>query len=143
VLVSEVLAAKGDKVFTTSPSESIESVATRLWSRRVGSLIVMDAEGEVVGIVSERDLVRVVAEGGGGDLARPVSDFMSRDVLVASPGDTVDAMLAWMTDRRIRHLPVGQDGQLMGVVSIGDLVKAKIAEAQAEAEGLKAYIAQG
>jgi signal-transduction protein with cAMP-binding, CBS, and nucleotidyltransferase domain len=140
MLVSQVLAAKGDKVFTTSPSESIESVATRLWSRKVGSLIVMGADGEVIGIVSERDLVRVVAEGGGGDLARPVSDFMSHDVLVAAPGDTVEAMLALMTDRRIRHLPVCEDHRLVGIISIGDLVKSKIADVEAEAEGLRSYI---
>jgi CBS domain-containing protein len=141
MLVSQVLAAKGGKVFTASPAESVESVATKLWSRRVGSLIVMDAEGEVVGIVSERDLVRVIAEGGGGDLARPVADFMSRDVVVASPGDTVDAMLSRMTDRRIRHLPVCKDHRLIGIISIGDLVKSKIAETEAEAEHLRAYIA--
>jgi CBS domain-containing protein len=140
MFVSQVLAAKGGKVFITSPSESVESVAAKLWLRRVGSLIVIDADGDVVGIVSERDVVRVVAEGGGSDLGRPCADVMSRDVVVASPQDTVDEMLARMTDRRVRHLPVCQDRQLVGIVSIGDLVKSKIAEVEAEAEGLRSYI---
>jgi CBS domain-containing protein len=140
MFLSQVLAAKGDKVFTILPSESIESAATKLWSRRVGSLIAMDAEGQVVGIVSERDVVRVVAEGGPSDLGRPVADFMTRDVILASPSDTVDATLTQMTDRRVRHLPVCQDRRLVGIVSIGDLVKSKIAEVEAEAEGLRSYI---
>ncbi len=140
MLVSQVLAAKGGKVFTTSPTDSIESVAAKLWSRRVGCLIVTDAGGAVVGIVSERDVVRAVAEGGGADLDRPISEVMTPDVVLASPADTVDAMLARMTDRRFRHLPVCEDQRLIGIVSIGDLVKSKIAEVEAEAEGLRSYI---
>jgi len=143
MLVSQVLAAKGGEVFTSFPSESVESVAIKLWSQRVGSLIVVGLDGDVLGIVSERDVVRVVAQGGGGGLGDPVSEIMSRDVVVASPSDTVDDMLARMTDRRVRHLPVCQDHRLVGIVSIGDLVKSKIAEAEAEAETLKAYISAG
>ncbi len=143
MLVSQVLVAKGDKVFTASPADSVEAVAIKLFSRRVGALIVTDADGDVVGIVSERDVVRAVAEAGGSDLGRPVTDFMTRDVIVASPGDTIDFILARMTDRRVRHLPVCEDHRLVGIVSIGDLVKAKIAETEAEAEGLRAYIAAG
>jgi CBS domain-containing protein len=141
MLVSQVLAAKGDKVFTAAPSEAMESVAARLWARRVGSLVVVDEHGDVVGLVSERDVVRVVAEAGGDDLNRPVGDFMNRDVLVATPSDTVEAILERMTDRRIRHLPVCHERRLVGIVSIGDLVKSKIAETEAEAEHLRAYIA--
>jgi CBS domain-containing protein len=141
MLVSQVLIAKGDKVFTASPSDTIEVAATKLWARRVGSLVVTDAAGDAVGIISERDVLRVVAEGGGADLGRPVADFMTREVILAGPSDTVDAILARMTDRRIRHLPVCHERKLIGIVSIGDLVKTKMAETEAEAEHLRAYIA--
>ena len=101
-------------------------------------------EGDrVVGILSERDVVRAVTENGGAALSRPISDIMSRDVIFAEPKESLDLLLERMTDRRIRHLPVCVDGRLVGIVSIGDLVKAKIAETEAEAQTLKAYIAAG
>jgi CBS domain-containing protein len=140
VLVSQILRSKGDTVFTVGPAETIAAVAELLHSRRVGALVVFDAE-RVVGIVSERDVVRSVAEGGAAALGRPVSGVMTRDVQFAQPGETVDSLLARMTDRRIRHLPVCQKERLVGIVSIGDLVKSKISEVEAEADGLKAYIA--
>lgn len=141
MLICQVLSDKGDRVFTGSPSETIETVAMRLWTRRVGSLVIVDGRGDVVGLVSERDVVRVVAEGGGEALGRPVSEVMNRDVSVASPSDTVESILTRMTDRRVRHLPVCHERRLVGLVSIGDLVKSKIAETEAEAEHLRAYIA--
>jgi CBS domain-containing protein len=101
---------------------------------------VLDAE-QVVGIVSERDVVRAFAEDGAAALKKPVSSCMTADVLFAEPGETVDSLLARMTDRRIRHLPVCKSARLVGIVSIGDLVKWKISEVEAEADGLKAYIA--
>ncbi|WP_309604969.1 CBS domain-containing protein [Phenylobacterium sp.] len=140
MLVSQILRTKGDTVFTVSPSETIAAVAALLHSRRVGALVVLDAE-RVAGIVSERDVVRAMAEGGGSALEKPVSAVMTRDVLFAQPGETVDSLLARMSDRRIRHLPVCKDDRLVGIVSIGDLVKWKISEVEAEADGLKAYIA--
>ena len=109
--------------------------------RRVGAIVVVDGDRDVVGIVSERDIVRIVAEQGASGLARPVADCMTRDVIFAKPSELVDAILGRMTDRRMRHLPVCSDSRLVGIVSIGDLVKAKIAETEAEAEGLRAYIA--
>jgi CBS domain-containing protein len=140
MLVSQVLAAKGDHVFTAAPGETLEAAASLLFSRGIGSLVVMD-EGEVAGIVSERDIVRGVAEEGAPALKRPVSAFMSREVVFAAPTESVDDLLTRMTDRRIRHLPVCEDRILLGIVSIGDLVKTKIAESEAEAENLRAYIA--
>jgi len=142
MLVSQILKTKGDLVFTAGPTESMAAVAALLHSRRVGALVVLDSE-QVVGIVSERDVVRIVAEGGGGALNRPVAECMTRDVLFAAPGETVDALLERMTDRRVRHLPVCQGDRLLGIISIGDLVKSKISEVEAEASGLKAYIAAG
>jgi CBS domain-containing protein len=140
MLVSQILRSKGDTVFTVGPAETVAAVSSLLHSRRVGALVVLDAE-RVVGIVSERDVVRAMAEGGGGALVRAVSEFMTRDVQFARPGETVDSLLGRMTDRRIRHLPVCEKERLVGIVSIGDLVKWKISEVEAEADGLKAYIA--
>ncbi|HEY3694451.1 CBS domain-containing protein [Phenylobacterium sp.] len=142
MLVSQILKTKGDLVFTVAPTETVAAVAALLHSRRVGALVVLDAE-RVVGIVSERDVVRLVAESGGAALARPVADCMTRDVLFAEPGETVDSLLERMTDRRVRHLPVCKAERLVGIISIGDLVKSKISEVEAEASGLKAYIAAG
>ena len=142
MLVSQILKSKGGSVFTVSPSESVQAVAALLHARRVGALIVMENE-RVVGIVSERDIVRLVAEGGPGALDRRVDACMTESVIYADPKETVDALLSRMTDRRIRHLPVCEGDRLVGIVSIGDLVKAKIAEAEAEARTLKDYIAAG
>lgn len=140
MLVSQILRSKGDTVFTAAPGDTVEAVANLLNTRRVGALVVLDAE-RVVGIVSERDIVRIVADGGAGALKQPVSACMTKDVLYADPGETVDSLLTRMTDRRIRHLPVCKAERLVGIVSIGDLVKSKISEVEAEADGLKAYIA--
>lgn len=140
MLVSQILRSKGDTVFTAAPTETIAAVAALLHSRQVGALIVLDSD-RVVGIVSERDVVRALAEGGAAALGQSVSGVMTRDVLFAEPAETVNSLLTRMTDRRIRHLPVCQKERLVGIVSIGDLVKSKISEVEAEADGLKAYIA--
>jgi CBS domain-containing protein len=140
LLVSQILKTKGDRVFTTGPGETVGAVAETLHGKGIGALVVLDAE-RVVGIVSERDVVRAVAAHGADVLARPVSQFMTANVLFAEPGETVDSLLTRMTDRRIRHLPVCRNDRLVGIVSIGDLVKWKISEVEAEADGLKAYIA--
>jgi CBS domain-containing protein len=103
-------------------------------------MVVLDEARSVAGIVSERDIVRVVAELGAEGLERPITDCMTREVVFAEPTETVDSLLGRMTDLRIRHLPVVRDGRLVGIISIGDLVKSKIAETVAEAETLKAYI---
>jgi CBS domain-containing protein len=140
MLVSQIVKNKGDVVFTVAPSESVGAVAALLHARRVGAMVVLDGDQDVAGIVSERDIVRVVAEQGAEGLKLTVADCMTRDVIFAEPQETVDSLLERMTDRRIRHLPVCWAGRLVGIVSIGDLVKSKIAETVAEAEDLKAYI---
>lgn len=141
MLVSQILKTKGDTVFTVAPAATVAAAAALLHARQVGSMVVLDEQGSVVGILSERDLVRLVAQLGEPALSKPISDCMTRDVLFAAPTETVDSLLARMTDRRVRHLPVCVDGRLVGLVSIGDLVKWKIAETEAVAEDLKAYIA--
>ena len=142
MLISQILKAKGDMVFTVAPSAPLAQACALLGERGVGALVVREGAGPVLGILSERDVVKVMVEGEGA-LSRPVADCMTREVVFAGPGDTVDGLLAQMTDRRFRHLPVCEGDRLVGIVSIGDLVKTKIAETQAEAEGLKAYISAG
>ena len=141
MLVSQILKTKGDMVFTAAPSDSVAAVAALLQARRVGAMVVMEEGQAVAGIVSERDIVRIVAERGAEGLSQPISACMTKDVVYAEPQETVDELLGRMTDRRIRHLPVCREGRLVGIISIGDLVKSKIAETVAEAENLKAYIA--
>ena len=141
MLVSQILKEKGDLVFTASPSDSVGAVAALLVARKVGAMVVLDEAHDVAGIVSERDIVRIVAEQGAEGLAQPISVCMTKDVVFAAPTETVDQLMGRMTDRRIRHLPVCREGKLIGIVSIGDLVKRKIDETVAEAETLKAYIA--
>ena len=142
MLVSQILKAKGDLVFTVGPAETVGAICALLHSRRVGAMVVLDAD-RVVGIVSERDLVSALARDGAGALDRPVTSVMTHDVIFAEPGETVDSLLGRMTDRRVRHLPVCVEERLVGIISIGDLVKWKISEVEAEADGLKAYIATG
>ena len=143
MLVSQILKSKGDSVFTISPNETIGSASSLLHSRKVGALVVQDQADKVVGIISERDVVRAVAESGAAALLQPVSRSMSAEVIFAEPTESVDELLTRMTDRRIRHLPVCREHRRVGIVSIGDLVKVKIAEAEHEAETLKNYIAAG
>ena len=140
MLVSQILKEKGDLVFAASPADSVAAVAVLLQARKVGAMVVLGDKGDVAGIVSERDIVRIVAEQGAEGLSQPISACMTRDVVFAHPNQTVDQLMTLMTDRRIRHLPVIGDGRLVGIVSIGDLVKRKIDESVAEAETLKAYI---
>ena len=143
MLVSQILNGKGAQVFSCSPHETLTAAAQQLAEHRIGAMVVIADTGQVAGIISERDIVRAVAAGGARATSTPVQSFMTRGIIYAEPREDVDTLLSRMTDRRVRHLPVCKDGQLVGVVSIGDLVKAKIAETEAEAEGLKAYIAQG
>ncbi|WP_369058997.1 CBS domain-containing protein [Caulobacter sp. 73W] len=143
MLVSQILKTKGAEVFAANQTNTVAVAAALLHERRIGAVVIIDDAGDVAGILSERDIVRLLAQEGADALHRPISSCMTRDVLFAKPSETIDSLLGRMTDRRIRHLPVVEGGKLAGIVSIGDLVKSKIAETQAEAEGLKAYIAAG
>ncbi len=142
MLIAEILKDKGGAVFTAAPADDLNSTVQALDEKRVGALVICEGD-RVVGILSERDLVRAVARHGQNALARPVADYMTQDVIFAEPTETVTILMERMTDRRIRHLPVLDKGRLVGVVSIGDLVKSKIAEATFEAESMKAYIGAG
>ena len=140
MLVSGILKDKGDMVFTASPGDTVAAVAAMLHHRRVGAMVVVEGDRKVAGIVSERDIVRVVAEQGAAALGKPISACMSRDVIFADPSESVDSLLERMTDRRIRHLPVCDQGALIGIVSIGDLVNWTISAHEATIGHLQGYI---
>lgn len=140
MLIAHVLRDKGAAVFTLTSDVTLESAARELHSRKVGALVVLSESDEVIGVLSERDVVREVARRGAKALEDRVSAAMSRAVITAHTQETVDEGLSRMTDRRVRHLPVVEAGRLIGIISIGDLVKHKIAAAEAEAAAMQAYI---
>lgn len=141
--VAAILKDKGEGVFTMRPENTLLEVATELASRKIGSVVVTEVGGFIAGIISERDVVRVLAERGPEQLSAPVEQAMTKSVVTCTLSDTIDELMAEMTARRFRHLPVVDDGQLIGIVSIGDVVKQRIAEAEMEAEAMRAYIATG
>jgi len=139
--VAIILKNKGSDVVSVRPGTSVADIARLLAEHRIGAVPVVDAKGGLEGIVSERDLVRAIARSGQSVLERPVEDVMTRKVLVCKPADAIYDIMALMTENRIRHLPVVVSGKLEGVISIGDVVKFRIAEAEFEAEEMKRYIA--
>jgi len=142
--VAHILAHKGTGVLTVRPGDEVASVCRILAENRVGAAVVLDpGTGAIAGIVSERDIVRALASHGAGAISRPVSAFMTRAVVTCSPDDSIDALMAVMTERRIRHVPVVVEGRLAGIVSIGDVVKRRIEDAEREAQEIKRYIAEG
>jgi CBS domain-containing protein len=142
MLVAEILKDKGDAVYSIHPDLRLSDACVELERRRVGALIVCDQE-RVVGVLSERDVVRALAREGRAALDRPIAEIMTRDVVFAAPAESVTILMERMTDRRIRHLPVLREERLVGVISIGDVVKCQIAEATQEAESLRTSIAAG
>lgn len=141
MLIAHVIRGKGAVVHTLHTDVTLEVAAKELNTKKIGALVVVDESGAVVGVLSERDIVREVAKRGSECLCDRVGSAMSAGVITACPDETVDDGLARMTDRRIRHLPVVQEGALIGIVSIGDLVKHRIAAVEAEAAAMQAYIA--
>jgi CBS domain-containing protein len=138
--VSAVLKQKGYEVTTIAPHRSVASLATLLTTKRIGAAPVIDERGRLVGIVSERDIVRCIAERGGAAMEMPVERLMTREVSTCAPEDAVVELMEVMTMQRIRHLPVVHDGALLGIISIGDVVKQRLHEAQSELESLREYI---
>ncbi len=141
--VQTILNAKGTTVTTVSPDASVRDLATLLRENRIGAVVVSANGSSIEGIVSERDIVRQLTDFGPKFLSVKVREIMTKDVVTCAPTDTVDNCMEFMTGQRIRHLPVAVDGKLTGLVSIGDIVKAKIDEIRTEAESLKQYIASG
>jgi CBS domain-containing protein len=140
MFLEQILKEKGGQVYSVAESATLKECAELLEARRVGAMVILNAAGGLIGVISERDIVRNIAKSGASALQSTVGDVMTRAVVTARPRDTVASAMERMTDRRIRHLPVLEGGRMLGVVSIGDLVKWRIAEATAEVDAIRAYI---
>jgi CBS domain-containing protein len=140
--ISDLLRSKGTAVATVEPETTVSDLLRGLAENNVGAMVVVGADG-IAGIVSERDVVRRLNDFGPDLLTKPVSEIMTRMVASCTPEDTVDHLSVLMTERRIRHVPVVVDGELAGIISIGDVVKNRMQELEKTQEHLEAYIAQG
>jgi CBS domain-containing protein len=138
--ITDVLRGKGDLVVTITPEKTVRELLDALAEHRVGALVVTTGAGQVAGIVSERDVVRHLQSTGAELLDSPVRSIMTADVHTCTPDTYVDDLMVMMTERRIRHVPVIVDGHMVGIVSIGDVVKHRIGELQTERDHLTAYI---
>jgi CBS domain-containing protein len=138
--VYSILKRKGGSVVTAVPSQSIASFAALLYAHRIGATPVVDAEHRVVGMISERDVIRGIIEHGASVLALPVSSLMTRLVSTCTPEDKIGDVLEMISLNRTRHIPVVSDGKLEGIVSIGDVVKRLLEEAEFEVSTLRTYI---
>ena len=139
--VASILADKGRDVLTARAETLLSDIVDTLANKKIGAIVVTRADGSVSGIVSERDIVREIARNGTTILDQPASACMTRKVVSCSESDTVNAVMGLMTKHRFRHLPVITNGRLTGIVSIGDVVKRKIEQAERDAEELRNYIA--
>jgi CBS domain-containing protein len=139
--VIAILKDKGREVETIAADATLISAAEVLGRRRIGAVVVCDSERRVQGIISERDIIRVLAKSGAQVLSSPVSSVMTRNVISCSESDTLAQLMSAMTSGRFRHLPVTKDSKLVGIVSIGDVVKYHISEVEMEATAMKDYIA--
>ena len=138
--VASILAEKGRDVFTTGPDTTMSKAIDELASKKIGAIVVVDSD-KLCGIISERDVVRELAKSGPSILGEPISTCMTRNVISCSESNTVDEVMAIMTANRFRHLPVVSGNRLAGIISIGDVVKRKIEQAERDAEELRHYIA--
>ena len=139
--IAAILKHKGSDVSTIGPHATIAEVAHVLAERRIGAVVVTNTQGEMLGILSERDIVRALAAQGANALDQHADHLMTRNVTTATPRTTVIEATALMTDGRFRHLPVLDQGRLLGLVSIGDVVKARMSQQENEVDSLKAYVA--
>lgn len=139
--VARILAEKGRDVVTTQPHRTLKEVVDLLAARGVGAVVVADNSMSVLGILSERDVVRVIAQNGAAALDDQVSRHMTPKVITVTRNDTIDHLMQTMTEGRFRHLPVVEDGRLIGIVSIGDVVKRHVDALDIERQALKEYIA--
>ena len=140
--IADILRSKGSAVATVTETTTVSGLLTELVVHNIGAMVVVGPDG-VLGMVSERDVVRKLHEHGPELLRHEVKDIMSSIVVSCTPDDHIDDLSALMTNNRVRHVPVLHDGRLVGIVSIGDVVKNRMEELQAEQEHLQAYITQG
>ena len=139
--VATILKFKGGGVVTTTANKSLLDIAKLLGQRGIGCIVVVGDDDKIAGIVSERDLMRAIGQGGPEVLKEPVSNFMTTTVVTARETDTINQLMSEMTTRRFRHMPVVETGRLVGLVSIGDLVKIQISAMEMEAAATREYTA--
>ena len=142
MLVKNILAGKLGDVVTIEPTAGLTAAVKLLTERRIGAVVIPRADRRIVGILSERDIVRPPAEQGPTVLNEPVSQVMTREVKTCSANDTIDGLMGRMTTGKFRHMPVVEQGKLIGIVSIGDVVKNRVEEIEHEAEALRDYVRQ-
>ncbi|MDR3662393.1 MAG: CBS domain-containing protein [Mycobacterium sp.] len=140
--IADVLSNKGAAVTTIAPEATVSQLLAGLAALNIGAMVVVGPDG-LIGIVSERDVVRKLHERGGSLLGQPVSEIMTTVVRTCTPRDTVDHLAVLMTQNRVRHVPVLDDGRLIGIVSIGDVVKTRMEELETGQQQLQDYITQG
>ena len=138
--VRDILRAKGDQVFSVSPYQTMQDVVRILMAHRIGALLVVEEGGRTVGIVTERDVLRECLDGADRLAHIPVRDAMTRELVVGCPDDSIDEAMSTMTHHRVRHLPIIDDSQIAGMISIGDAVKASLDETAYENGFLREYI---
>lgn len=141
--IGHILKTKARGVSTAHADDFIQEIANRLAQRKIGAVVIVGDNGKVVGIISERDIIRLLAEHGGKALAMRADEGMTRDVISCSRSSTLDEIMEAMTRGRFRHLPVIEDGSLVGIVSIGDVVKHHTAEVELEVTAMRGYLATG
>jgi CBS domain-containing protein len=139
--VSHILSTKGRNVVTASATDTVESIARKLAEMRIGAIVVVEPDGSIDGIISERDIVRLIAREGAAALNRNAGSIMTQEVKTCREGDSEQELMTLMTVNRIRHLPVVAGHKLVGMISIGDVVKFRIENIEREAEEMKNYIA--
>jgi CBS domain-containing protein len=138
--VRAILAAKGGSVITIDPNATLEEAAKSLALHRIGALVVTGPEQRVVGIVSERDVVQMLASRGCHSLEVPLTSVMTRKVTTCAPSDSISSIMESMTAGKFRHVPVVEQGRLTGIISIGDVVKYRLQEMESEQNALRDYI---
>jgi CBS domain-containing protein len=138
--VGIILAAKGREVATIEPGTTLKSAVALLAEKRIGAVLVLGADNRIVGILSERDIVRAVAESGAAALDEPVSRSMTRKVSTCTEGETIPSLMERMTEGKFRHLPVVEQGRLVGIVSIGDVVKHRLRDMERDSAAMRDYI---
>lgn len=139
--VQQILQSKGAGVFVVSADQTVAEAVRELNERRIGAVVVTAKDGKLIGILSERDIVRRLTDSETRVLGLPVKSLMTEKPVTCSPSDSIERLMTLMTRHRVRHLPVVEDNKLVGLVSIGDVVKSRIEEVEQEAEALRAYIA--
>jgi CBS domain-containing protein len=143
VLIGQIIASKGAAVVTAPLDATIADIVKVLKEKRIGAIVISSGEDQIAGIISERDITRGLADHGSALLGKKVSDMMTSEVVTCGPDDGVEKLMQEMTSGRFRHMPVVQNGRLMGIISIGDVVKHRLQELETEAHMLQDYIAGG